>query len=876
MKKEHGGPGNTGNMNQQGGLAGRKKWEMTAGPGSKRAGNGTTTTVSSGMDYAAPVDKGNGSTNDTPNDSDDILDARALHVNWLTGEPYSPKYKEHAARWSDLPMYKDKTKLRELTHSISEHQVTIVISGTGSGKTVIVPKIALKHSEEARSEALLESIIHGESTTKATSHATKKVVITNPKSLIAGRNAEFAAETLDVDIGTQVGYVHRGSPPYAKGKDTRLLFTTDGYLVAHNRNDPLFSEYSVIIIDEAHERTIYIDTLLFMLRKAVKARPHDLRVVIISATIDPSLFTEYFKRERIDTALLNVSGVSNKPVISVFMPPTDKKESDYIKDTGMKALSDALSSTSPGNNILFFVPTSRDAEKGCKEVWEACSKGRLPNDCRTMTCSALYAKLSTEKQADARSEALVVPFDRKIIFATNIAESSITLNSLKTVIDSGMELESTWLPDIHGQRMQRVMSTQAQMKQRKGRVGRTQPGVCYHLYSEEEMKRQPFYPDPSIVTVDITDDLLTMIKTDRGVSRALENFSEFITPPTSRQIVSALSLLSFLRAIVLFTEEESDKPLHFWDARFSRVAEIATDINHVSRVFPHGGRISILGEVALDVMRRCKMGLWSALPLVAGLLFCYVDTEEHVSSTSSTLSSDFLDVITLACLLEETGGDHSLLWQDERKGDALMRDMSRGSKLHATSEHLSFLTLYRELSGERKSHYAKKVPISDSIINKISWREKETRASLMAMIRTPSMRNLLLRAKSICPLATSIDTHFGKSKTIRDNVILKSVTFSRMYHASLPREISGKNGVEFATLYTLRPLSVRMGGKAELLRGQKAPFFGQNKGSGAVNDDNAWKHWLMLHENCTISGSVGAKLKTVTYIPLKAVSVLKL
>lgn len=585
--------------------------------------------------------EGDGNANDDEN-IDDILRAHphAGELNFLTGRPFSNAYREHAKKWSDLPVYKDKDKLREISHSIKENNVTIVISGTGSGKTVIVPKLALLHAL-GRSDGL-------------------QVAVTNPKSMVTLNNARYAALLLDTTLGKgRVGASFRGSPSDASshgGTDT-LQFVTDGYLVAQSRQDPLFSKYSVVVIDEAHERTVQIDNLLFRLRRALRQRK-DFRVVIMSATIDSNLFSKYFENHEdvenpLSVGVTHVSGQSNFDVESIYIPtagsqPVSQTMEGIMESAGLDAISRAMRRAGPGEDILFFVPTSRDAELGCRMLSDACREGKMggSGECVKTKCSTLYSKLSKERQEDAKSVIVEEPFDRKIIFATNLAESSLTLPTLTIVIDSGLELSNTWVPRSHTYRLQRVMSTQAQIMQRMGRVGRTRPGTCYHLYSREERARQPMYPSPSILEVDITDDFLSMMREDgASFSSVCIDYSMYLTPPKPVQVAATASVLAFYR-LIDFTKVENnnnkDIPVHFHAIDFDALSK-CEDLRAVSKMYD--GKITSLGKVALDTMKKFKLGLWNALLLVSGIVY-------DVGHDAAILTS----------ILEECSSDPSALW----------------------------------------------------------------------------------------------------------------------------------------------------------------------------------------------------------------------
>jgi hypothetical protein len=888
----------------------------------------------------------------------DVLEARAAPgaLNWLTGRPLTTQYREMSAKWSVLPLYQDKPKLLNIVQSIRDKEALVVVSGTGSGKTVIVPKLALKHVVAAETDALINTFL-GEGDGGTVSGRERDgggglVAVTNPKSSISLYNAEFAAKTLDVELGKEVGYAYRGSGEDSHDASTRLLFTTDGYLVAHNRNDPSFSKYDVIIVDEAHERTVYIDVLLFMLRRAVQMRRRaranasftpgsvippargELRVIIMSATIDTSLFTGYFEMEGVNTSLVEVSGTTNKPVRSVFLPesspsdvpvsavradgavatqPQQQKSNDYIKGPGMRALRAAMETTPAGDNILFFVPTSRDADRGCQEVKAACGKGLLtssPQDCERMQCTPLYAKLSKDRQDEAKSQTVALPFDRRVIFATNIAESSLTLPSLATVIDSGMELESTWVPEARATRMMKVMSTRAQMEQRKGRVGRTRPGTCYHLYTERQMLAQPLYPAPSIVTMDLTDDVLTTSRDQGDFGKACLDYARFITPPTAPQIASAASVLAFYRLMTVYPLENQKKeqpktvkktgrgqraggtgtacpPLHFHDIDFRSMAASPGGVEGIGQRF--GGRVTPLGEVLLEVMRRCKLGLWNALLVVAGFLFRGGDDiHEKITSEGGRgggggrherhgqdhdhhrhhrrLPRHMANMVTLASLLEETSGDASMLWYDETKAHVVLKGMQE--RLHKTSEHASLLSLFEELSGPNRKLHAESRAVSNSMVHKVSVRIEDVSRAVQ-----PLMTSRLLRAVSstVNPSVSSIE-QVGPLYGL--NAVQKSVLWARSYNLAL--RYTATSAAATRTLrnpFTLTAIDLPPPSPGLIVTPPTAADSGKRKKGGTGKEDD--RSDAVLYESCMI-GASGTKLKTVTLFPTDLFSKLML
>ena len=525
---------------------------------------------------------------------DDYLDVQGrVGVNYLNGRPWSASYRDVAQRtWARLPMYVNKEKLRQIIQTISAHQVTILTSGTGSGKTVIMPKIAAKYV----------SLVH-----KGGLAPAKKVAVTNPKATTTHSNAEYGAMTADVTLGREVGELFRGSSAATYSKEvTRILYLTDGYLLNLARNDPLFSEYAVLILDEAHERPVPTDFLMLAIRRAlVGGQRPDLRVVIMSATIDTSPFVKYFTvdgQEKV--GIVSVSGTPNYPVTSLFMPKSLSTKG-YLA-AGLQAVNNLVisadnkahkatffglgeveadasacspseekpaasppqrSQRAPGDgHILFFVPTSKDAAQGCKLFDSTC---RQDKKCDVaVACRPLYSKLSQSEQRLAVDN-VVAPIERKIVFATNIAESSLTIRNLDVVIDSGLQLTSAWDAATCGQVIKKQFTSRAQIRQRLGRVGRQRPGTALHLYTKEDFCKLPEYPDPTILTIDVTDELMNMLRSKghdqhgsssstSSLTACIQDFHTLLTPPHAVQVLSAISILHFYRVVNVWEEKEEE------------------------------------------------------------------------------------------------------------------------------------------------------------------------------------------------------------------------------------------------------------------------------------------------------------------------------
>jgi HrpA-like RNA helicase len=444
-----------------------------------------------------------------------ILDPNAINPNPLTNEPYSETYKELSMKWSKYPAYE---KAEEIIQDIINNQVLLVISGTGSGKTVLLPKYTL--------------------------HALNyngKIGITLPKQIVAKSAAEFAAKTLDVKLGEQVGYKYKGSEPEFSGKNPNLLYATDGTIVARLLNDSLLSDFDAIIIDEAHERKIQIDFLLYLLRDVVKNRP-EFKLIIMSATINAQIFESYFAKFKFKK--IDIGGKTNFPIESIFMEEKSSPDTYVIK--GKEIIKKLMSTYSEKdlrtkiNDILFFVTSINE----CIDLRNEFSK--LYPQVKSL---AIFSGISDELQNEVQHK---LTHDRRIIVSTNVAESSLTVDGIKYVIDAGYELISSYEPIKHAKVLDKKLISQAQAKQRMGRAGRTESGICYHLYMSNEFESiMDKFPIPAIRTSDISSESLRLMKLSekQDTPSLLNILSNLIEPPREVYIRSAVKNMEMLKLL---------------------------------------------------------------------------------------------------------------------------------------------------------------------------------------------------------------------------------------------------------------------------------------------------------------------------------------
>lgn len=463
-----------------------------------------------------------------------ILDPDGKNPNPLNGKPYSKKYVELSKTWRTLAAYK---VAEETIETIKNNQVILVTSATGSGKTVFMPKF------------LLHAIGYD-----------KKIAVTQPKQILCFENSSYAASTLDVELGKEVGYKFKGSPKDGYSVDTKILYATDATIGARILNDSKLMDFDGVIVDEVHERKVQIDFLLYLLREVAKLRP-EFKVILMSATVDLSIFKSYFKEFKFKH--VHLSGSTTFPIKMIYLQDKTnyKKSLDKSIDIIMSILRTDDIKKKGSHDILFFITTEQEAYSLCRKLGSELRKQRgggvqTYQQGGSLFCIELSGQSSKDRQILATDpdmyKKLDKSYDRKIIIATEVAESSITFKGLGFVIDGGRSLVSSYSPEYRAKVLERKLISQAQSEQRAGRVGRTEEGTCYRLYTkrqfEEEMDK---FPQPDIRSSDITNECLKLfstniIKTTKDLLNVLTNFIE---PPQEKYIRSSIQMLEQLNLI---------------------------------------------------------------------------------------------------------------------------------------------------------------------------------------------------------------------------------------------------------------------------------------------------------------------------------------
>ncbi|MBX5441493.1 MAG: ATP-dependent RNA helicase HrpA [Solirubrobacteraceae bacterium] len=407
----------------------------------------------------------------------------------------------------DLPVSQHR---EELLAAIRDHQVVVVAGETGSGKTTQLPKICLELGRGVRG-----AIAH-----------------TQPRRIAARSVAERIAQELGVPLGEAVGYAVRFTD--RSRADTLVRLMTDGLLLAEIQHDRLLRRYDTIIVDEAHERSLNIDFLLGYVKSILPRRP-DLKLVITSATIDPQRFAAHFGP---DVPVVEVSGrtypveIRYRPVGDPEAPDAGDPDRDRIDAIGDAV--DELLRERRGDVLVFL-----SGEREIRDTAEAL-EGRF----RDLEILPLYARLSSAEQQRVMSSP-PGRSGRRVVLATNVAETSITVPGIRSVVDPGTARISRYSARLKVQRLPIEPISQASADQRAGRCGRVEAGVCIRLYDEEDYRERPRFTDPEILRTNLASVILQMAAIGLG---PIEDFP-FLDPPDRRQIRDGINLLTELGAL---------------------------------------------------------------------------------------------------------------------------------------------------------------------------------------------------------------------------------------------------------------------------------------------------------------------------------------
>lgn len=398
-----------------------------------------------------------------------------------------------------LPVSEKKDDIKA---AIAAHQVVIIAGETGSGKTTQIPKICL---ELGRGVAGM--IGH-----------------TQPRRLAARSVCDRIAEELQCQVGNQVGYKIRFGDHTNDNTFVKLM--TDGILLAEIQQDRFLNQYDTLIIDEAHERSLNIDFLLGYLKQLLPKRP-DLKLIITSATIDPQRFSKHF----FNAPVIEVSG-RTYPVETRYRAVSEQDDKDADQLQGIFDAVEELYQEPPGDILIFL-----NGEREIRDTADALEKLKLPHT----EVLPLYARLSAAEQ----NRIFQSHAGRRIVLATNVAETSLTVPGIRYVIDPGTARLSRYSYRSKVQQLPIEAISQASANQRKGRCGRVAAGICIRLYSEEDFNSRPEFTDPEILRTNLASVIMQMLALGLGDIAAFP----FLQRPDSRFVNDGIKLLEELGAI---------------------------------------------------------------------------------------------------------------------------------------------------------------------------------------------------------------------------------------------------------------------------------------------------------------------------------------
>ncbi|UMM22336.1 hypothetical protein L5515_003602, partial [Caenorhabditis briggsae] len=442
-----------------------------------------------------------------------------VQINPYNSQPYSNRYWTIWEKRSQLPVWEYKEKFMELLRT---NQCITLVGETGSGKTTQIPQWAVEFMKQQQ-QGLPPS-------------QAKLVACTQPRRVAAMSVATRVAEEMDVVLGQEVGYSIRFEDCISER--TVLKYCTDGMLLREAMNSPLLDRYKVLILDEAHERTLATDILMGLIKEIVRNRA-DIKVVIMSATLDAGKFQRYFE----DCPLLSVPG-RTFPVEIFFTPNAEK---DYLEAAIRTVIQIHMCEETEGD-ILLFLTGQEEIEEACKRIDREITN--LGSDIGALSCIPLYSTLPPAAQQrifePAPPNRPNGAISRKCVVSTNIAETSLTIDGVVFVIDPGFSKQKVYNPRIRVESLLVCPISKASAMQRAGRAGRTKPGKCFRLYTEaaygSEMQDQTY---PEILRSNLGSVVLQLKKLG---TEDLVHF-DFMDPPAPETLMRALELLNYLQAI---------------------------------------------------------------------------------------------------------------------------------------------------------------------------------------------------------------------------------------------------------------------------------------------------------------------------------------
>ena len=406
----------------------------------------------------------------------------------------------------------------EIAEAIAAHQVVIVCGETGSGKTTQLPKIALAM---------------GRGKLNAPPGRGRLIGHTQPRRIAASSVAKRIAEELKTPLGEVVGYKVRFQDRLSRDASVKLM--TDGILLAETQTDPLLKAYDTLIIDEAHERSLNIDFLLGYLREILPRRP-DLKVIVTSATIDAERFAQHFASAKGPAPTIMVSG-RMYPVEQRYRPFEESRDHD-LNDAIADGVDELWRDPRDGGDILVFLPGEREIREAADHLRKHLSHQPLLRNAEVLPLFARLSQAEQDRIFDSHS-------GRRIVLATNVAETSLTVPGIRYVIDAGTARVKRYSFRSKVEQLLVEPISQAAANQRAGRCGRVANGICIRLYDEKDFEGRPRFTDPEILRSSLAGVILRMKSLHLG---DVERFP-FLEAPQRRAIADGYQLLTALGAV---------------------------------------------------------------------------------------------------------------------------------------------------------------------------------------------------------------------------------------------------------------------------------------------------------------------------------------
>jgi len=472
-------------------------------------------------------------------------------VNPMTDRAFSANYFKLLTSRKKLPVYQFLT---DLLAKVKDNQTVVVEGETGSGKTTQIPQFLVNAGYAGGA--------------CSSGGCVRMVACTQPRRVAAMSIARRVADEMDVSLGQHVGYTIRFDDK--TDNNTHLKFMTDGMLLREAMTDPNLERYQVIVLDEAHERTLSTDVLMGLLKEVLPRRP-DLRLVVMSATLDAAKFQKYFE----GAPLLKVPGRCHP--VEIFYTP--EPERDYVEAAVRTGVQIHL--CEPPGDVLIFLTGEDEIEDVCRKLRaEADGFGA---EVGPLVVYPLYSSLPPARQTEIFNDAPPPstpggPPGRKVVVSTNIAETSLTIDGIVYVVDPGFSKQKVYNPRIRVESLLVSPISQASAQQRTGRAGRTRPGKCFRLYTEKSFRNElQVQTYPEILRSKMSNVVLTLKKL--GIDD-LVHF-DFMDPPAPETLMRALELLNYLGAL---DDEGEMTPLG------TSMAELPVDPQHARMLLASPGR----------------------------------------------------------------------------------------------------------------------------------------------------------------------------------------------------------------------------------------------------------------------------------------------